>query len=469
MFAPMARVASVVAVLAALAAGAQLRANGLGAATDDAVPPQLQDSPSAGTGEVSQAPFSDHGFHALRLLPPEHTAKINSTLALLGLEAARTPPPIGHVLLMMFGTAFLAFLGYRALLAMLGRSLGEEHAQAAEQSLDACACFAGIVIFFCGYGIAQEFIMTQDYNGERFPAVSFLILSNRLAIVAISGLLLVAARESVVFSAAKWTVIPGITVLVSSWCQYASLHYVTFPTQVVFKSAKIVPTMAVNAAVNKQFADSKDYAIAVVITVCVAGFSLLTESSHTGAAQSTVLGIALLCVFLLCDALTSNTEKRIFEAYKGQNFSNNQMMFCVALVSLVYSAVVVAASPGYNVVFQFMGRNPAAWGHIACLAVSSTCGQWLVYYIVRRHGPVLLAIMMTVRQVVSIFVSALLYGHHIGLAAAALAAVAFAACLARPLSRWLGGGHEKAKAPQEPLKAGAQDAEKPAVEQSGKA
>ena len=31
--------------------------------------------------------------------------------------------------------------------------------------------------------------------------------------------------------------------LLSSWCQYQSLHYVTFPVQTLFKSFKVLPVM----------------------------------------------------------------------------------------------------------------------------------------------------------------------------------------------------------------------------------
>merc|ERR1712216_453131 len=175
--------------------------------------------------------------------------------------------------------------------------------------------------------------MTQKYGGEKFPNTTFIIMINRILLVFVASVNMFVSKEGINFDTAKWTMIPSATVLTSSWSQYECLHYVTFPTQVVFKSAKIVPTMLVNRIVNGVQQKWEDYILAIVIIGCVIGFSFIAEDAKaTDPTSNSTWGVTLLCIFLLCDALTSNTEKFVFN--KDKTFTNTQMMFAMGVVTL---------------------------------------------------------------------------------------------------------------------------------------
>merc|ERR1719440_116541 len=197
--------------------------------------------------------------------------------------------------------------------------------------------------------------------------------------------------------------------------------------------------MVVNTAVNQVVLPGADYALALLITLSVTGFSLIAEQASSSAAhENTMYGIFLLCLFLICDALTSNTEKWVYN--KDRTFTPTQMMFSMGCVTLVYSALCTAMEPGgFGAVFSFIHRHPECIPEIIMLSVNSTCGQYVIYYTVRKHGPVLLSIMMTVRQIISVYISAVLYQHYIPLESAAFAAFTFALCLYKPLKKWTSG------------------------------
>jgi adenosine 3'-phospho 5'-phosphosulfate transporter B2 len=349
----------------------------------------------------------------------------------------KDPPPIGLVSLVTLGGAIAVLAFYYIGVHMVGPGQ-EESKENSRHTIDLTSCFFLIIVFFCSYGVAQEYIMTEDYGGELFPNTTFLIFCNRIVICCFSTSALLAAKEHIKLDVAKWTVIPAATVLTSSWAQYECLHYVTFPTQVVFKSGKIVPTMLINTVVNRVRAPWTDYLLALVITGAVAGFSLVAEEAK-GADQSSFYGIMLLCLFLICDALTSNTEKWVYN--KDKEFSNRQMMFSIGFVTLIYSGICTACAPGgFNLVFGFIGRHPECIPQIVMLACNSTLGQYVIYYTVRTHGPVHLAVMMTVRQIISVYISAVLYHHDIPLLAGMFAAMAFGAVLSKPLYKAFASG-----------------------------
>eukprot|EP00747_Dinoflagellata_sp_TGD_P182604 gnl/TRDRNA2_/TRDRNA2_36912_c0_seq1.p1 gnl/TRDRNA2_/TRDRNA2_36912_c0~~gnl/TRDRNA2_/TRDRNA2_36912_c0_seq1.p1 ORF type:complete len:500 (+),score=53.86 gnl/TRDRNA2_/TRDRNA2_36912_c0_seq1:42-1541(+) len=318
------------------------------------------------------------------------------------------------------------------------RRLPEEHQATLESHLDSLACFLGIVICFCSYGIAQEYIMTEGYGDERerFPSVPFLILTNRIVTLLISTVTIVMRKEKAPpFLACALAVFPGATNLTSSRCQFEALLYVSFPTQLVFKSAKLVPTMCMNTLLNKSTYSLKDYFNAAFITGGVIIFSLLVEngkhSTDVEVEGKYSLGVFLLAVFLLCDALTATSEKRIYTSQP--EFSHNQMMFMLGAVGCIYSIFDVHWSCGFSSVFTFLRSHPAAWEHILALALCSTSGQWVLQYAIKYHGPVTTAIFMTIRQILSIFLSAAIYDHEIPFAAYTVAMLVFAACIHKQL------------------------------------
>mmetsp|Transcript_42297 Transcript_42297/g.99217 ORF Transcript_42297/g.99217 Transcript_42297/m.99217 type:complete len:97 (+) Transcript_42297:659-949(+) len=63
----------------------------------------------------------------------------------------------------------------------------------------------------------------------------------------------------------------------SSWSQYASLNFVSFPVQTVFKSSKIIPVMLMGKVLKGSSYPWGQYFEAFLITVGVAIFSVSSK------------------------------------------------------------------------------------------------------------------------------------------------------------------------------------------------
>jgi drug/metabolite transporter (DMT)-like permease len=90
-----------------------------------------------------------------------------------------------------------------------------------------------------------------------------------------------------------------------------SLHYVSFPTKVVFKSVKLIPTMIVSTIMNKTSKyGALDYLSAAMLCAGAAGFSY--GSGKGGKHQSdSSFGILLLMVSITCDAIVPNFSQKL--------------------------------------------------------------------------------------------------------------------------------------------------------------
>ena len=111
-------------------------------------------------------------------------------------------------------------------------------------------CFVGLQVSYVLWGIVQEQLMTQEYKFGKFKSSSFCVFGNRflalfisLAIVMFRGF---TSTKPMKVAPYYWYAPSSLSNSVSSWAQYEALKFVSFPTQVLSKSCKIIPVMLVS-------------------------------------------------------------------------------------------------------------------------------------------------------------------------------------------------------------------------------
>jgi len=113
-------------------------------------------------------------------------------------------------------------------------------------------CFLGLQFSYIIWGIVQENLMTREYSFGKFTSSSFCVFANRFLALIISLLIVFIRRafappNQVVQEAPFYYYAPSsLSNTLSSWAQYEALKYISFPTQVLSKSCKIIPVMLVS-------------------------------------------------------------------------------------------------------------------------------------------------------------------------------------------------------------------------------
>merc|ERR1712070_190940 len=59
------------------------------------------------------------------------------------------------------------------------------------------------------------------------------------------------------------------------------------------------------------------------------------------------------------------------------------------------------------------GQNPGILPHILTMSVCSAIGQLFIFHTIKKYGPLVFATIQTVRQLLSIILSILFFGHPI--------------------------------------------------------
>ncbi|KAA8495988.1 Adenosine 3'-phospho 5'-phosphosulfate transporter 1 [Porphyridium purpureum] len=279
----------------------------------------------------------------------------------------------------------------------------------------------GIIGSLMVYGVLQEKIMTKPYGvdsegngGEMFKNSFFLVLNNRFAAGFVAAMILIAQKE---YSQLKNTAplykyfMVSVSNVVATTCQYEALKHVTFPTQTLFKCGKMVPVMIWGTFISAKKYTIVDYAVAVCVALGCTAFTLTGNIvAKKGAANSSLYGMALMAGYLGFDGFTSTFQEKLFASYEMTMY--NQMLYvngCSAVMSIVFSAL----SGQIMSTLAFLTKHPQVLYDALILSFSAVSGQFCISYTIKNFGALLYATIMTIRQLLSVIVSNLLFRHSL--------------------------------------------------------
>ena len=136
------------------------------------------------------------------------------------------------------------------------------------------------------YGYAQERIMTQPWGADnvKFDHSVFLVMCNRITSMSIASVIMFARRESFAPCAPIQSYLAiSISNMLATTCQYEALLYVSFPTQTLGKSAKMIPVMLWGTLLSRKIYSLKDYTAAFSVSLGCSLFLLTGDVTASGA------------------------------------------------------------------------------------------------------------------------------------------------------------------------------------------
>lgn len=287
-----------------------------------------------------------------------------------------------------------------------------------EEAILLFLCFLGLQGSYLSWGVLQEKVMSQEYvneQGERslFKDSQFLVLVNRVLAFCMAGTVLLFTRQPRHKAPLHKYVFCSFSNILSSWCQYEALKYVTFPNQVLAKAGKVIPVMIMSKIVSRTKYEYYEYVTAVILSVGMVFFMLDTGDDRKGSSVTTMSGLILLGSYILFDSFTSNWQSVLFKTY---GMSSVQMMCAVNLFSCLFTASSLLQQGGFITSLNFMFKFPRFVFDCLLLSVCSAVGQLVIFYTIATFGAVVFAIIMTIRQGLAILLSCLIYHHHISAA-----------------------------------------------------
>ena len=217
-------------------------------------------------------------------------------------------------------------------------------------------CVAGIYFFYLYYGMLQEKLYRPLEDGSTFQYTLFLLfvqcsVNLVVALFAKGVIKLIFPGEASsnkypsleattsplakVFgphSGTSWLAFISFCYLSAMACSNSALKYVSYPTQALGKSCKIIPVMLANVVIGGKRYTTKEYFCVFLITVGIVFFRLFKGAS-VGQVSGTMAGWAFLFGSLCMDGITSSNQRLLSDEYKP---STHSMMAYMNFFSILY-------------------------------------------------------------------------------------------------------------------------------------
>mmetsp|Transcript_65843 Transcript_65843/g.157351 ORF Transcript_65843/g.157351 Transcript_65843/m.157351 type:complete len:404 (+) Transcript_65843:72-1283(+) len=291
----------------------------------------------------------------------------------------------------------------------------EEEASEMAMAMRLAFAFLGLQASYLTWGYMQERVMTKQYgvgdDAETFPSANFCVISNRCLAIVIGLGVTMFRHGGINFAGAPLTSFApcAFSNSMSSFGQYEALKFVSFPLQTLAKSTKIIPVMIMGKVLNKRTYPWVEYAEAAMISVGVNIFMMSEKGDHKDETTTQVKGIALLVLYVVSDSFTSQWQSRVYKDYpKVDQF---QMMCAVNFWAIIFSFAQWVLMGEVPATLAFLAKYPSSIVDNLIISVTSATGQLFIFYTIKTFGPVVFTIIMTTRQIFSLFLSMFLFGH----------------------------------------------------------
>mmetsp|Transcript_34786 Transcript_34786/g.69317 ORF Transcript_34786/g.69317 Transcript_34786/m.69317 type:complete len:358 (-) Transcript_34786:524-1597(-) len=268
----------------------------------------------------------------------------------------------------------------------------------------AIAC-AGIFFSFSYFAVLQEDVYKKPYNGEYFK-YTFLALIAERGINAVIGLMgMLAFGGSGLAIPHRDIFVSGISQMLAMAGSNEALRYVSYPTQVLGKSCKMVPVMAGSIVLGGKSYSAIEYFQVVMITIGVCMFNLLGKKKKAG--EDSTLGLLLIGFSLVMDAVTGGLQDKVKRRTKELNPeagekpvpTMHESMFWTNLAGFIMAVVLAGCTGQLTDGFSFCTRNPEVLWAVLIYSLASAVGQNFIYYTITQFSPLVLTTVTTTRKI----------------------------------------------------------------------
>eukprot|EP00741_Cyanophora_paradoxa_P001781 tig00000073_g1726.t1 len=281
---------------------------------------------------------------------------------------------------------------------------------------------AGIYFSYMSYAVVQERIASARFGekGERFHYVLFMMAIQCSINAAFAYFCMDSSEDSpptkgshaidrVYDSFTRYAPV-AFTYLAAMWCSNAALKFVSYPTQVLAKSCKMIPVMLMEIAVNKKRYRPAEYFCVCLVTAGIFMFMIQKGGGGGGPQEGAkggarTLGLALLGLSLCMDAFTGPFQERIMHKHSP---STRQVMLNLNAwsVALLVAALVITGE-GVRA-FAFVARYPGVLLQVAMFSCCSAVGQSFIFSCIHHFDALVCTTVTTTRKFFTILASVLL-------------------------------------------------------------
>mmetsp|Transcript_3763 Transcript_3763/g.9480 ORF Transcript_3763/g.9480 Transcript_3763/m.9480 type:complete len:435 (+) Transcript_3763:147-1451(+) len=307
-----------------------------------------------------------------------------------------------------------------------GHGAVENSGQGQGTPLELLICVSGIYFCYLYYGVLQEDLLTSTYGSD---AKSFKEVCSVLFLQAVQCTIgAVFARLACLttpqpatgwqtlteWKGLKQTLWPlymqvGFCYILAMFFSNSALFFINYPTQVIVKSCKMIPVMAVSVLWRKKKYPLAAYLRVLMVTMGIISFTFFKKSSKAKAeAPTQVVGLVLAFASLLMDGFVGPAQEEIFSRFKS---STHQMMYYTNMWAMLLLIVALLVTGDGKRALEFVFQHPAVLSKIMQFGLMSATGQFFIFFLVRSFSALTLVTVTTTRKFFTVLASIFWFKH----------------------------------------------------------
>ncbi|KAJ8924873.1 hypothetical protein NQ315_001028 [Exocentrus adspersus] len=265
------------------------------------------------------------------------------------------------------------------------------------KTLQFLLCCGAVFFFFLLYGYIQELIFTID----GFQPYGWFLTLVQFGFYSVFGLIEIKIRNVWKRKIPMRTyLLLALLTLGTMGFSNASLGYLNYPTQVIFKCCKLIPVLAGGILIQGKRYGPLDFIAAVLMCVGLTFFTL--ADSHVQPNFNTK-GITMISLALLCDAVIGNVQEKSIKNYGA---TNAEVVLYSYALGFSYLFVVMLLSGDLVDGLNFFAQNPKkTYSYAFIFSVTGYLGIQVVLTLVRTTGAFTAVTVTTCRKAVTIIIS----------------------------------------------------------------
>ncbi len=275
-------------------------------------------------------------------------------------------------------------------------------------------CAGGIYASYLTFGVLQEMIFKyRGPQGERFTATLFLLWVQCLvnALFAL-GFMVAGSRSTQKIPLFNFG-ITGTSYILAMLFSNEALKYVSYPTQALGKSCKMVPVMLFGVLIRGKKYKPFEYFCVFLVTAGITMFQLYggkKKAAHGSGDEGgdSIYGVLLLLLSLIMDGVTGAVQDKLKTLCKP---TVHEFMFYTNMAGVVVCSLLVLPTGQFVEGVNFCRAHPSVFNTMCWFSLTSALGQNFIFLTIKYFDALVLTTVTTTRKFFTILVSVVMYGH----------------------------------------------------------
>jgi len=261
-------------------------------------------------------------------------------------------------------------------------------------------CIGGTFIFFLGYAFIQEFLFKID----GFEFGWFLTLVQFAIYAALAGLSKLKSKEKARRAPLKNYFILSCFMVITMGLSNVACIYLNYPTQVLFKSCKLIPVMIGGRFILQRSYTLLEYVSSILL--CMGLCVLTLANKYIDAFSFDPRGVLLISGALIGDAFIGNLQEKTMRTY---NVHQRELVYYSYTIGCGYLLFISLITGELISALQFCAQNPMTYYWMTLFSLLGYIGIIFVLAMIKVFGAFIAMTVTSCRKVTTIALSFVLF------------------------------------------------------------